>query len=694
MAADPNLGTLTTTGDPIVEEASRRFNRCSEWEATCRANFLDDYRFAHGDSDNGYQWPNRIRQNRDLDSRPCLTMNMVRQHNLQIVNEAKQNKSTVQFKAMGGKASKGGADLFNSMFRRVEYASNAQAAYETAQEYQVAGGWGWWRVVTEYESNSTFNQDMRIKRVWDPLSVMTDMDAQEKDKSDARYAFVFDLVPDEELEEAYPGIKEKMSLAPLGGMNTEGSWNIKDHTRVCEYFRKVPKKDELVSFINPDTQQRVQLKRSHMPEEIYAQVKVLPLTKSRPITNWEVEWYLIVGQQVVDKTIWPGKYIPLVMVVGEETIIDGVLDRKGHTRAMKDAQRMYNYNCSSQVEFGALQGKTPWIVAAAAIEEYESMWNTANTTNHSVLPYKHVGDDGETPIPPPQRPNPPDIAPAYQQGMETAFNQMMMTSGQWQNQMGMGGNERTGEAISRRQDQGFTSVFHFANNYADALRFTGKIYLDIVPKILDTPRLLKLQMEDGEDFDLQIDPSSQQELQEMLDEDQQVVARIMNPLLGEYDVKADVGPAYGTRREESVRAMTLIMTQAPDIAPIIADLLLSAMDFKESTEAAKRLKRMVPLQALGKGPTQAEQALQEQVAVLQQELAKALQKVGEKTVKLLSKEELRDVQVFDAETRRVSALKDYLPMDKDGLSDLIKDLIQQSLATQISSIAVSDTLGG
>lgn len=694
MAADPNNTPLTTLGDPIVEEASRRFARCAEWEATARQNFLDDYKFAHGDADNGFQWPNRIRQNRDLDSRPCLTMNMIRQHNLQIVNEAKQNKSTVQFKATGGAASKDGADLYNSMFKRVEYLSNAQAAYETAQEFQVAAGWGIVRVVTEYENNKSFNQDFRIKRVKDPLSVYFDPDASEKDKSDGLFAFVFDLVLDEKLDEAYPGMKELMTNAPLGGVSAYDGWIIKDHTRVCEYFRKVAKKDRLVSFINPNNGQRVQLKKSLMPGEIYDQIKVLPLTKEREIVDWEVEWYLIVGQQVVAKTIWPGKYIPLIMVVGEETVIDGIMDRKGHTRAMKDAQRMYNYNASAQVEFGALQSKTPWIVAAKAIEEYESMWNTANTTNHSVLVYNHVGDDGETPVPPPARQEPPDVAPAYQGGMETAFNQMMMTSGQWQNQMGMGGNERTGEAISRRQDQGYTSVFHFANNYADALRYIGKQYLDIVPKIHDKARLLKLQSEDGEDFDLQLDPAAQQELQVKRDQDQNIVGRILNPMIGEYDVKADVGPDYGTRREESVKAMTLIMTQAPDIAPIIADLLLSAMDFKESNEAARRLKRMVPPQALGKGPSQAEQALQEQVQQLTAELAKAMQKVGEKQIKLLAKEELRDVQVFDAETRRVSALKDFLPLDREGLESLIKDVVQQAMGTQIASIAQTNVPGG
>ena len=689
MAADTDVDVLSN--DPIVSEASKRFKRCAEWEATARQNFLSDYKFAHGDPDNGFQWPNRIRNNRDLDARPCLTMNVVRQHNLQIINEAKQNKSSVAFKATGGGASKDSADMIQAMFRREEYLSNAQTAYETACEYQVAGGWGWWRVVLEYEDNKTFNQGFRIKRVWDPLSVYMDMDCQEKDCSDARYGFVFDLVPDEQLEEAYPGLAELMTQAPLGAATTDDSWNIKDHTRVCEYFRKVPQKDKLVSFINPNDGRRVNLKKSGMPAEVYSEVMKLPLTKSRDIINWTIEWYLIVGQQIVDKTVFPGKYIPLVRVLGEETIIEGIMDRKGHTRGMKDAQRMYNYNASAQIEFGALQSKTPWIVAAKAIEEYESMWNSANTVNHSVLVWNHISDDGgDGKVPPPQRVEPPTASPAYASGMETAFNQMMMTSGQWQNQMGMGGNERTGVAIERRQDQGYTAVYHFQNNYAEALRFTGKIYLEVFPIIYDRPRLLKLQLDNGEDFELQLDPNSKGAYQQQLDKDNQIISRVLNPTVGDHDVQADVGPAYGTRREQTVQSMTLLLTQSKELSPIIADLLLSAMDFPEASEAARRLKRMVPPQAMGFGPSQKEQELQQQVAVLQDALTKSLQKQGEQKIKMLSKEELRDVQVFDAETKRMVALKDYLGLNPEGLKSLLKDLEMQALGTSIVGIANSE----
>lgn len=1044
MAADPEV--LASGGgelDPIIHEATKRFKRCAEWEADARENFLADYKFRHGDAYNHFQWPNRIQNQRDVDNRPCLTMNIVKQHNLQIINEAKQNKSAVAMRATGGGASKKSADVLAALMRQIEYQSDAQQAYATAQEFQVDAGWGWVRLVCDYESERSFNQIPKILRVADPLSIYGDPDCISKDKSDMKFGFAFDLVPDEMLEQAYPDLAEEYNTQPLYAATMDDSWNVKEHTRICEYFRKVQKKDVLISFIAPGSAvlgtgpQRKELLRSQLPLEIFQDLKAAPLSKWRPTIREEVEWYLIIGQKIVDRTIWPGKYIPLIKVIGEETVIEGKFDCKGHTRSMLDPQRMYNYNAllsldteiptpsgwttvgkleagmevfdqngkpipiitvlpvyndekcfeitfdngykvitdaghiwrveergkrkaatyqwidktvctaelikgkhfiktpkalqlpekellvdpyvlgswlgdghkssgrmsaheddvleqqelltelgygttkalhdrdtgkgvhftildlrgklsaigvlntkhvpseyfrgseqqrlallqglmdtdghfaeainqcvfinvnkslaravlelcaslgikasmtkqpeqrsifpdgvertsqanyriqftadpnvpvfrlkrkavlqtagrkthwrrnkrigikavvsvasvparcitldtpehlflctrgmipthnSAQVEFVALQGKTPWVAAVEAISEYESYYNTANTVNHSVLPFNAFTPEGEA-IPKPERTAPPSHSPAYETGMATAFNQMMMTSGQWQNQMGMQGNERTGAAIERRQEQGYTAVFHFADNYAMALRLLGKMILDLVPKIFDTKRLLRLKMEDGEEFDLELDPGARQAYAEQVDEDGKVVRRVLNPQLGQYDVEAEVGPAYGTRREETVRAMTLLLTQSKELTPLIGDLLLSAMNFKEAEEAAQRLKNMVPPQALGKGVPAAQQKLQQQVVSLQGALAKALQLTGEQRISLKGKDEMRDIDVYEAETKRIVALAKQLPQDPEGMAQMIHQLVADSLQTHLTPIIQSNAerIGG
>ena len=673
--------------DPVVGEAMKRWKRVSEIEAVARERFIDDIKFAEADSDNAYQWPQAIKRNRDFDKRPCLTINLTRQHNLQIINEMKQNKASIKIRAVGGQATVDSANLIAALIRNIEYRSDAQAAYQNAGSFMVKGGIGWFRLHTQYISNDTFDQEIRILPIWDPLTVSADPDTLQADKTDMKWAFVFDLVTLDQFWQMYPEYEGMVSLSPLGVDGGDMDWVNDEYVRVAEYWRKVPKKDQLVSFVDPTDQLRKTLLKSKMPKEVFEALKDAPLTKTRAVEHENVEWYLIVGEEIADKTEWPGKYIPLVRMIGEETKIENILDWKGHTRSMKDSQRMYNYNASAQVEFVALQSKTPFIASAQAIENYETMWNTANVQNHSVLIYNAFDEDvPDKPLEMPQRTQPPTSSPGFENGMQTAFNQMMMASGQWQNAMGMAGNERTGKAIQERMAQADTSVYHYQNNYEAALRTGGKMILDLIPKVMDTKRMLRLAAEDGEDMPITLDPSSPQVLTTLMAANGAVVTRVLNPKIGEYDVEADVGASYGTRREETVQALTLVLTQAPGLTGIIGDLLLRAMDFKEAQEAAARLKRMVPPQALGIGPTPNEQALQAKLTAATSALAKALQDTGKKDLKLTGKAEMRDIDAYKAHTERVAALKDLLSDDPAVLQQLLQELGDDTLSETLRPI--------
>jgi hypothetical protein len=670
--------------DSVMLEAKRRFKWCAEWEGDFRPRFIEDVKFANGDSDNGYQWPNEVRRNRDVDARPCLTMNLIRQHNKNISNEARKNKASVKVVGTGNGATEQSAAAYRDIIRHVEMISKAQNAYTIARGWQIDGGIGWWRLTTDYAAPDTFDQEIYVKPVNDPLSVYMDPDIQQPDGSDARFAFVFDDVPRDEFDEAYPELAGQMlGENPMGLGSSDDDWVNRRSVRVCEYFRKTMIPDQVVSFMYQN--KRHTLLASKMPENVLRDVLALPLTKTRPTHTEVVEWFLIVGEQVIDSTTWMGKYIPLVRIIGEETVIEGILDRKGHTRNMKDAQRMFNYNASAQVEFVALQSKTPWLAPSAAIEEYETMWNSANVVNHSVLVYNAFDDDGN-PLPTPIRQDPPQAAPAFQVGMDTAFNQIMMVSGQWQNQMGMAGNERTGRAIDLRQQQSATSTFHFQDNYETGLLFTATILIDLVPKIYDTKRVLSILADDDTTFELEIDPGAQQAFAQQQAVNGQIVRRIFNPMIGRYAVAPSVGAAYGTKREEARDALSILLTQAKDLVPIVGDLLLADMDFEGAQEAARRLKRMVPPQALGRGPTQNETVLQGQVQALAQALSEALQDNAKLDLKLVGKNQLRDTQAYAEETKRIGVLKDYLPTEPEALRKLLLDVIADGLETDLSPI--------
>lgn len=681
-----------TTGDPVVDEASRRFNRCAEWDAAWRERFIEDIKFRHGDSDNGYQWPNATRRSRDVDAKPCLTINIIRQHNLMITNEMRRNKSEVRVVGSGNGATAESAEMMDMIVKQIQWASQAQNAYTLARAFQVDGGVGYWRIRSDYVEDQ-FYQELFIEGIPDPLSVYIDPDVQTADASDMKFGFIFDLVPKTLWRSEYPKFADVGGAeAPLGDMSVDDGFTLKDHVRVAEYFRIVDKPDTLWGF---DYQgQWKTIRQSLMTDQMIDSIIDRPSTQSRKIKVPTVEWYKIAGQQRIDHTIWPGKRIPIVRCLGEEIIIEGILDRKGHTRAMKDAQRMYNYNASAQVENVALQSKTPWTAAAAAIEEHEVDWATANTQNKSVLVFNHLDDDGN-PLPAqalPQRQQPPAPSQAYEIGMNTAFQQMMMSSGQWQNQMGMMGNERTGEAIKQRQDQGDTATYHFKDNFDVALLNTGRLLVELIPVFYDTQRVLRIQADDGDDFDLLIDPAQAQAAQLRRAHDGTVAQRIFNPQVGRYDVRALPGNA-STRREDTVNALTLILTQAPQLSGIIGDLLLRAMDFKEAQEAAQRLRRMVPKQALGEGPSQTEMELQQQLVQTQGALAQALQKLGKEQLKLTGKDQMRDIDAYKAETDRFKALADALMLDEGGLEQVVQQLMSEAAQTHLLPILQANAEG-
>lgn len=647
----------------LITEAKARFQRAKDFEDDFRKLFVDDIKFCNADSDNGYQWPDAIRRQRQDDAKPLLTINKTRQHALMVINESKENKPSVRVNAVGGDASYESAQVYEGVIRHIEYQSNAADAYDTALEFQVEGGIGYWRVVTDYAGDDSFDQEIFIRRIRNPMSVFLDPEIKEVDGSDAKFGFIFDDMRREDFDRAYPRYKDQIGNGSFGDYD---EWCTKDTVRVAEYYYVSYEKDTLIALPMPDGQGGMRIEtvklselRESMPE--LARVAMEDKTiQRRTIQNPTVEWCLIAGDTIVERSRWAGTTIPIVRVVGEEKIIDGKLDRKGHVRNLKDPQRMYNYWSSSAVEHVALQTKVPYLADTRAIEGFESIWETANTQNHSYLPYNST-DDQHNPIQPPSREQPPMMAPAYISGMQVAAEEMKMVSGQNDALMGAPTQEIAGVAIQRRQKQADRSTMHFRDNLAKAIRYTGKILVDIIPKIYDTPRTIRILAEDGSDDSVQINPQQQAPMVEQPKQDgTEGVDRAFNPAMGKYEVIADSGPSYGTKREEAFDAMTALAAQNPAFLGIAGDLYMRAADFPMADDLAERFKRSIPANILGEAPPPELQAAQEQIQQLQAQLQAAMQAAADNDQKAADKSMKNEIDAFRATTDRLQTLLEKL----------------------------------
>lgn len=703
MSTDDDLaGEKGNTDEAILKRGHTRFNYCVDWESYARTNYDFDTKFANGDSINNNQWPNDIRNARigstPGSAKPCLTINKTRVHNLAIINDAKQNKPGVTIRPVSDDASYEAAQIYQDIIRHIEYRSNAENVYDSATVTQVEGGVGYWRVSTDYVDPNSFDQEILIKRIRNPLSVYLDPDAKEADGSDARFGFIYEEMPRDLYDEKYPDEQgEATSGAPLG--NYDGDWFTKDHVRIAEYFERQDRKDKLLVFNGPDGEQ-VSCHLSELSKEAkrwFETIEKADTTKVRSVTISKVKWYKIAGNKIIEKGDWVGATIPIIRIVGTEVVIDGRMDRYGNTRCLLDPQRMYNYNCSNYVEMVALQPRAPFVAPAAAIEGFEEYWNTANTRDHSVLPYNHISEDGNKDIPMPTRLKGPEIQPAYLTGMDISEKQMMMASGQYQSQMGENENAKSGVAINSRQRQGDRITYHFIDNLAIGIRRTGKILIEIIPLIYDTQRILYIMGLDGSAMEVTIDPNApdavikQQEMQAEIDKGTRLTKLIFNPTVGTYDVQSDTGPGYATRRQEAWNAFVQIASQNKEVMQTCGDLMFKVADFPMANEISQRLARTIPPNIKGDAPDpQMDNALHmasDKIEQMQGLIAKQAQELADKQKELDIKAAHAQIDSYKAESERLRDIGNAGPIvSEKELKPLIDKMLKDMLGDPVPGV--------
>jgi hypothetical protein len=675
----------------IFDEAKTRFKACESWEAEARENFIFDMRFANGDSQNRFQWPDQIANDRSGRGAPCLTINKTFQHCQMLINDQRQNQSQIEVRPTGNGASFEAAKVFEGICRHIEINSNAQAAYTNATSSQILAGVGYWRVTTDYAHDDSFDQEIYITRVADPLSIYIDPNIQTSDGSDAKYAFCFKDMTREEFDASYPSEEDEVgNTAPLGEGNSSTfySHDSKDKVRVVEYYRRKNNKDKLHHLDNGMTVRESDVKGA----DLLDQLKVNSVNV-RDIETPEIEWFLIAGSKVIDKKKWLGKYIPIVRLPGLETVIDGRMDRRGQTRQLIDPQRIYNYWSSSAVEFVALQSKTPYLTPVEAISGFETNWANANTVNAAYLPYNGLTEAGQ-PIPAPARAPPPMMSQAYMSGMQVAQQEMMMATSQYEANMGQKSNEVSGTAVDARQRQGETASYHFIDRFSQAIRLTGRILVDLIPKMYDSERILTILGADGSQSAVHVHPGHQDGQGNPLshtqvqdpdaeDYDPSAISAIFNPTVGNYAVEADVGPAYSTRRQETFQAISKILQSDMALMPVIGDLMFQAADFPMASQIAERLHRMVPKQALGTAPDPQIGQLQQMLAQQHQEMTAMQGQLQAAKNKADTTEQQKDIDQYRAETDRMKAVGG---IDPAAMMPIIRQMVSQVLGQPVNSL--------
>lgn len=645
-----DIGEKAYNDEDLLNTARERFQLCAESESEMREKFLTDLEFYDGE-----QWDQSIKQQRLLDRRPCLTINRLPGSVHQVTNEIRKDKPAPDITPVDDKGDVQTAEVLQGLIRHIEQQSNAPAVRSYASFYSVVTGRGYYRVTTDYTDPMGFDQEIYLKRIHNPATVYMDPACNEQDCSDAEWCFIVTDLTEEKHRAFRKRYGKEISSAENFRSIADGDplWRWQGGVRIAEYFCRHMERVEIAMLGDGSVVPLEQVRPG------------TPILARRTTEVPRVERAVIDGAEVLERTEWPGRWIPVITVYGEEYNINGRQKISGMVRNAKDPQRMLNYWESAKTELIALAPRTPWVVAEGQLENHEQEWAQANTRNFAYLQYK-VKDVNGHPVPPPQRQAYEPPVQAITVAQAQTIDHLKATTNVYDASLGNRSNETTGIAIRARQVQGDTANYHYKDNLAIAVTHEARILIDLIPKIYDRPgRVARIIGEDGSSRSVQLMPKNlpPEQQQALINSVRQPengqIMSIYDLNAGRYDVTVGIGPSYATKRQESADSMLAFAQAAPELVPRYADLFVRAQDWPAAKEIADRVRPPdippddeTPIPPQVQAQMSQMQQQNEQLQLLNQEMMQIIQ--GKK-VEAESKERMQREQI--ASDERIAAEK-------------------------------------
>lgn len=568
--------------DDIVKEAREAIQLSYDFDVDNRREAMEDLRFVAG-----FQWSDAARQERA--GRPMITINRSSQFLRQVSNPIRQNMPTIKVEP-DSDDDLNMAEIANGLLRRIQYNSSASHVYATAVEHMVACGIGWFRVVTDYIDKQSFDQELLIKRVFNPLSVYPDPSSLEPDRSNMNFCNVSEMMPESAFKKAYPKASVSGMEAPSNGQTGSLSWGGGGSSiRVTEYWKREQSAIKLLMLKDGSVHELSTFTKRGLE---YLKFNGL-IAAERDSTKAKVTMHLVSGvEPLADPYECPCQWIPIIPVIGSEIPLENGVYRHGLIRFQREPQQLHNYFMSVAAESLGQQPKAPYAVTPRQIEGFKGVWDNANRKPTPYLPYN---PDPQAPGAP-QRIAPPVLPTGFVQFGQMLADDMKATTGIYDAALGNKSNETSGVAIGARVEQGNQATYHFSDNLEHGLEHLGRVLLDLIPAVYDTKRTLRLMGEDDTEQEVEVNAPAMQ-----YDDGGNPQTVVVNDLtqLSFTSVRVTMGPSFATKRAETAQNLIQLVQASPMIQEVGMDMVVRSQDFDGAEEMAKRLKAFTELKYPG-----------------------------------------------------------------------------------------------
>lgn len=594
----------------IHAEAIAEFDDIQSKVQEERYQCLKDRRFY---SIAGAQWEGDLAD--QFENKPKFEVNKIHLSVIRIINEYRNNRITVDFVDKDEADDTDLAETCDGLYRADEEDSCAEEAYDNAFEEAVGGGFGAWRLTTEYEDEEDpedERQRIRIEPIYDADScVFFDLNAKRQDKSDAKRCFVLTSMSPAAYSEEWGDEPDSWDKNIT---ECEFDWATDDAVYVAEYYRVESVRHTVHIYQMLDGSEERYSEEELETDEML--VKTLEAKGARKVREKKtrkqrVRKYIMSGGRVLEDCGYlAGKHIPIVPVYGKRWFVDNIERCMGHVRLSKDVQRLKNMQLSRLGEISALSTVEKPIFTSEQIAGHETIWAEDNIKNYPYLTINAITDaeGNEMPAGPVGYTKPPQIPPAMAALLQITEQDMKDLLGNQEAGEEIQPN-LSGKAVELIQNRLDMQTFIYMSNMAKAVKRSGEIWLSMARDILvESGRRMKVIGRQDEVDRIEL-------YQPSMDKNGGKV--ILNDLSkAKFDVWVDVGPSSSSKRAATVRALTGMMqiTADPETKQVLGAMAMMNMEGEGISEVREYFRKKLIRMGVVEPTEQEAKELQEELA--------------------------------------------------------------------------------
>lgn len=636
----------------------------------------NDRRFAFV---SGAQWDGDI--GRQFANRPKFEFNKILLSVTRISDEWARNRFTVQFRPESKPADQDTADSLNSLIRGDERDSNADEAYSNAFIEGITGGIGAFQIFAEYEdelSDDDDKQRIRIKPIFEAdTTVYWDANAKRYDKDDAKHVTVVVSMSIDEFKRKYG--KDDSDIDSFDSLDAyRFDWRDGDSVKVAEHYEVSERKRKIIKLQHEHEDEPVTL---YQDDENYAQDLQQRLAEGyqplfeKTIKERVIKGYVLSGGEIIeDMGVIAGKHLPIVPYYGKRMYISGKEVTMGHVRLAKDAQKAYNIKMSALLDLSSRPQDELPIFTPAQIQGHENVWARKEVDKVPYLtinPLKNI-DGSIVGIGAQAYTKAPQIPQALSAIIQQSDADIHELTGNQANGEQLVSNVST-EAVEMVQNKVDGLAYVYIDNWAKTMQQAGRVWLSIAQDIYDEEmRELTGLTHDDQDKDITINKPTIKDGKMAYEND------ITG---GKYKVSIDVGEAFATQRDKTIKRLVTMLPviQDPTTQMALTQTILANLDGEGLQDLSKFARKQLVMAGVVE-PNEEEQ----------QELAQAQAMAGQKEPSAqdqwalaAAQSEMAKAEKAKADTIRTLADADAKNADTaKTLFELQQQQIQQGQAMQ------------